>query len=93
MRELVGIRQQITDLEACETEIENKLKRLIGDRDGIDGPWGRISWRYSKPSTAWKEVAMALGARERADLAAKHVGKASRRFNVTINEEAATRAA
>lgn len=51
-------------IEQLETETEklkNRLKQFIGDADGIEGDFGRITWRKSKDTVAdvtnWKEVA------------------------------------
>lgn len=41
--------------------LKNVLKQLIGDADGIEGDFGKITWRKSKDTVAdvtnWKEVA------------------------------------
>jgi len=37
---------------------ENKLKLLLGDAEGVEGPWGRITWRRTKDTERvdWKKA-------------------------------------
>ena len=48
--------------ESIADTIENALRALIGDADGIEGPWGRVTWRRNADSlrTNWPAVARAF---------------------------------
>jgi putative phage-type endonuclease len=50
------------DSDAIE-ETRNQLKALIGDAEGVQGRWGKITWRNNKTSERvdWKAVAEAMG--------------------------------
>ncbi|MGQ0568352.1 MAG: YqaJ viral recombinase family nuclease [Armatimonadota bacterium] len=41
---------------------ENRICALIGEDDGVEGPWGRITWKRTKDSQRvdWEAVAKAL---------------------------------
>jgi len=43
-------------------EYENKLKAIIGEAAGLEGPWGRITWKKSKDREVidWEAVARAI---------------------------------
>lgn len=47
--------------EQEEAEAINHLKAAIGDHEGIEGAWGRITWRNNKDTltTNWRQVAEA----------------------------------
>jgi predicted phage-related endonuclease len=44
-----------------EATVENAVRAVIGDADGFEGSWGRITWKRNRDSerTDWKEVAAA----------------------------------
>jgi putative phage-type endonuclease len=68
--------------ERAEAKIENDIKAVIGEADGIEGPWGRITWRKAGDSTVtdWKGLVAEL--RPPADLIARFSSTkpGSRRF-------------
>ncbi len=74
--------------EADEETAGNQLRALIGDAVGVEGAWGRISWKQAKgkETTDWKAVAAAAGVP--AELIAQHTSrKPYRVFRVTFKEE------
>lgn len=56
-RKLHGCRGMIAHLENAEDELQNKLKVIIGDHEGIKGEFGKITWKKSKDGTDinWEE--------------------------------------
>jgi putative phage-type endonuclease len=42
------IKQQMKDLQEEKASLENMIKDAIGEDDGIDGNWGKITWRLQK---------------------------------------------
>ncbi len=84
-----GLAHQLKDAEGlhklseerCEM-LKNKMRGLIGDNAGIEGPWGRITWKRSKDGTKtnWKEVAERAGASQEDIDASSIVKSGSRRF-------------
>jgi putative phage-type endonuclease len=77
------------DLKAAEARRDAakiQLCAMIGDAEGISGPWGRVTWlNDEKGRTNWKSVAEALGAT--AELADQHRGEPSRRFLCRMKKE------
>lgn len=74
--------------QAQVDEAENRLKALIGDAAGIEGSWGRVTWKAPKPSLRLD----AKGLHADPDAAAvvkKHMREivGSRRFLVRFKEE------
>lgn len=57
--ELRLARAEAKAAEARQATIENGIRAVIGDADGFEGPWGRITWRKNADSekTDWKLVA------------------------------------
>jgi putative phage-type endonuclease len=71
------------DVEERKEEAGNALRLLIGDADGFDAPWGRVTWKQpanGKPS--WKSIAEALGAPP--ELVAAHTPPPSRTLHVHL---------
>lgn len=63
-RELVilRLREEMEKLKAQELSVEtlkNRVKDLIGDSAGVEGSWGKITWRQIKDKTIveWERVA------------------------------------
>lgn len=56
------LRQQADMIEADKTLVENKIKDAIGNAEGIEGAFGKITWKRSKdsPGTDWQAVATEL---------------------------------
>jgi len=42
-----------------EATIENALRTIIGDADGFEGPWGRVTWKKNADSTKTDWLAIA----------------------------------
>jgi putative phage-type endonuclease len=85
LRKLFAIRDQVKSDGLIETELENRLKAIIGEAEGIQGICGRITWRRAKDSKKvdWEAIARALGASE--DLIEEHTNTVpgSRSFRPT----------
>lgn len=61
--------------------LENQLCAVIGDREGIEGPGWRATWKSPASGTpAWKTIAMALGADAHPELIASNTAPPGRRF-------------
>lgn len=62
--DLINIRYQREVIKRYEAELENKIKSFIGNRDGITGDFGTITWRKCKDTvedlTDWKGLAEQL---------------------------------
>lgn len=56
------LRSKLDVIETENTTIENTIKDLIGDADGIEGLFGRVTWKKTKDGTVtdWQAVAKAL---------------------------------
>lgn len=87
--ELREIRAGLKALEARESEVVAALKAEIAEAEGIEGAWGRITWKAPKASTSvdWKAIAAALN--PSAELLARHstTKPGSRRFLPKFAEE------
>ncbi|MBE0568932.1 MAG: YqaJ viral recombinase family protein [Deltaproteobacteria bacterium] len=61
---LFAMRDQVKSDELVLTELENKLKALIGEAEGIQGICGKALWRKNKDSEKvdWEAVARSLSA-------------------------------
>lgn len=75
--------------EREQAEAENLLKSAIGEAEGLDlGPFGKITWKATKPreTTDWKAVA--AEANIPAEVITRHTktGEANRRFLPTFKE-------
>lgn len=81
---LRDIRAEIDALETRKSEVENLLKDFIGDADGVEGPWGKITWKKPKDGTHVNWEALATELAPSPDLIAKHttITPGSRRFIV-----------
>ena len=55
-------RDQLKHLEQLVSMYENRLKNFVGDCAGMEGGWGRITWRKSKdsPTVDWKGLAISF---------------------------------
>lgn len=42
----------LKELKSRLTEAQNQVKAFIAENDGIRGPWGKVTWRLCKDSTA-----------------------------------------
>ena len=51
--------QVAKEAEAKAEAAKNALKAIIGAADGIEGPWGKVTWKQSKDTTKtdWKGIA------------------------------------
>jgi putative phage-type endonuclease len=58
------IKRQIKDLSEIENSLENRIKAIIGDNDGIQDNSCKITWKSAKDSTKtnWELIAMEMGA-------------------------------
>jgi putative phage-type endonuclease len=45
---LKAVRQIVEEYTALETELENRVKMLVGAHEGIEGEFGKITWKLSK---------------------------------------------
>ncbi len=79
-----------TFAEAEEAEARTALCSLITDADGIAGEGYRVTWKAPSPVkvTAWKDLALSLGATPEQILAATTQRQDARRFTVKIIEDA-----
>lgn len=63
-RRLCKVKSLLSRLHEKEDELENRIKRYIADADGIEGDFGRITWRRSKDRKEdvvdWEAVVAAL---------------------------------
>ena len=64
---LLACKQARIEAKAAEQKavlLEQQIKSLIGERDGITSPWGKVLWRNNEDGerTDWQGVALALGA-------------------------------
>lgn len=55
---LRAIRSQWKELDERKDALENRVKQMLGDAEGLETPWGSISWKNNKPTQAtdWKAV-------------------------------------
>ena len=88
-----GARSSRKQWEAEEERWKAKLCAAIGEAEGLEGSWGRATWRQAKPTRKvdWEAVARHLGA-NRSDLQAIMDGftvlsPGSRRFLSHFSEE------
>ena len=49
--ELGRIRAQFAELEDYKKLLENRIRQAIGDRDGIRGSFGKVTWKRTKDGT------------------------------------------
>jgi len=61
-KELLSLKEQISELEGREGSIVNQLKSLIGDAEGMDGDGWLVTWKAAKPKQAveWERLSQAL---------------------------------
>jgi len=59
--DLIAAKAEAKALESHVGSLENTLRALIGDADGIAGSWGRLTWKRNADSTRtnWPAVAEA----------------------------------
>jgi len=83
--DLFVVRDQLKSDEAVQTEIENRLKAIIGEAEGIQGICGKVTWKSAKDSakTDWEAVVKSLN--PPAELIVEHtiIKPGSRRFLAT----------
>ena len=64
MRSISVMRTAMAESQRHLDLIENRVKKFIGDADGIEGDFGRITWRRSKDTvedvTDWEQFANCL---------------------------------
>lgn len=62
----------LDDAEALHGRLKGELQVAIGDSEGLQSPFGRVTWKCNKEgrSTDWQAVALAAGAPK--DLITKH---------------------
>lgn len=74
-KRLRDAKKALETAELSEREARNHLELIIGDADGIEGSFGKISYRFNKPGrkTDWEAVARELGAPE--TVIAKHTNE------------------
>lgn len=86
--ELAAIRSRRAALEEEEERLRNLLTASIGESEGIEGPFGRVTWKSGKDlvRTDWRSVVNDLN--PPADLVARHtsVVPAPRRFLTHLTE-------
>ena len=84
---LIATREQIEALDAEKTLLENRIKLLIGDNDGIIGENFRITWRSSKNATKvdWEAIARTLDVPDETKIAYTKTSQGSRRFLIDYN--------
>jgi putative phage-type endonuclease len=74
--------------------LENAIRAVIGDADGFEGPWGRITWKKNQDSTKtdWKAIGEELlpaSGPERVEVLTRHtrVVEGPRVLRPTFKEE------
>lgn len=78
------VKRSIRELEEREADIENRLKLAIGNSEGIVTPSLRATWKADKTGpVAWKAVAEELGAADKPEVVARHVGVPTRKLKVS----------
>lgn len=67
-----GAKTALTEAEHQHDRLKAELEAAIGDSEGINSPFGRVTWKSNKPSrvTDWQAVALAAGAPQ--ELITKH---------------------
>jgi predicted phage-related endonuclease len=84
--QLLGLKAAIKKMEQDKKSIENRIKEVIGDRYGVQGPGWRATWGEVKgrAKTDWESLAKELGA-SRSDIEKyTSIGAGYRRF--VVNE-------
>jgi predicted phage-related endonuclease len=63
IRQLLIALGNVQQAQLAKQELENRVKRLIGDRDGLTGSFGTITWKQVRDSktTDWELVAKVRG--------------------------------
>jgi putative phage-type endonuclease len=80
--ELKKLEQEIADLENQAQARKNIIQGYIGEAAGVEGPWGKITWKRSKDSSAIDYKAIVAELSPSKEILAKHttVKLGSRRF-------------
>lgn len=62
-KDLRRTRLNAAQVKVTQEELENRLKQVIGDADGLTGSFGRITWKRSRDSDKvdWEQVAVTFG--------------------------------
>jgi putative phage-type endonuclease len=57
------VKQILKEYVGIESELENRLKLVIGEHEGIAGQFGRITWKKAKDTQVvdWQSLALELG--------------------------------
>jgi putative phage-type endonuclease len=86
-RALREVRQKSEALAAKDEELATALQEIMGESAGVEGGWGRISWKsQERRNISWKDVATELKAP--AELIGKHSKtQMVRPFRATFIEE------
>lgn len=65
VRELAARKAAAREAEQAIGSIENALRALVGDAEGLEGPWGQVTWRRNADSARvnWPAIAAAHRAR------------------------------
>ncbi|HPA53218.1 MAG TPA: YqaJ viral recombinase family protein [Thermoanaerobaculia bacterium] len=88
-RELAVVREAKVRIEGDEERLRNLLTASIGEAEGIEGAFGRITWKAGKDSvrTDWKGLVAALN--PTAEIVSRFVSiePASRRFLPSFKKE------
>jgi len=58
----ITVRADQTKLMTMRSEMEAEIKRMIGEREGLEFPQGKITWRRTKDGskTDWQSIALGL---------------------------------
>lgn len=53
-------RLNAAQVKVVQEELENRIKQIIGDSDGLTSPFGRVTWKRSKDGEVvdWEQVAV-----------------------------------
>lgn len=67
----------------------NKLREMIGEAEGVAGPWGKATWKQNgKAAPAWKQIAEELGATP--EIIARHTPPGGRVLRVYPKKNSST---
>jgi putative phage-type endonuclease len=62
VEEYIAARAAADEAEKRKATAQARLCGLIGEHEGIQGPWGLATWKLRAGSTDWKALAQKLGA-------------------------------
>ncbi len=79
--------ERAAEAEAEKEAIGNALRMLVGNADGFEGLWGKVTWRQdASGKPAWKTIAEAM--RAPAELIKQHTGEPGRTLRVNLKKGA-----